>query len=264
MNNEFDLIKEELLIRDMHKVVILDQMLWKEMDKGLVLDKISKLEVDYIYNNIAYAIKVVETCDELIKEQTKKYDNLINRLPIIVLKDKHLDFIYQRELSQIKTVNEIMMELVNREFNDDNNQYIILTTNTTKIIDDVIYISIDNFLKLDDVHNIESNHHEKYSDEFDEVYMSDIIYTYLDIMKKFKGTLIKEDEKTYIIRFKKYHFKALLINSYEDLYNEEIEISNYDLIIEDDNKELRNIKILENQDILDVYQNIKPGKYFRE
>ena len=31
-----------------------------------------------------------------------------------------------------------MMELINRECNDNDNQYIILTSNTTKIIDDVI------------------------------------------------------------------------------------------------------------------------------
>lgn len=262
--NEFELIKEELLIKDMHKVVILDNALFNDFDKTIILDKIKQLEVDYIYNTIAYGIKVVESCEELLSEQAKKYDNVVNKLPLIILKDKHLDFIYQRELSKIKTVNDIMMELISREFNDDNNQYIILTKNTTKIIDEIIYISVNNFLLLDDVHNIESNHHEEYADEMSDIYFSDIIYTYLDIMKKFKGALLKEDEKTYIIRFKKYQFKVLLIDSYEELYNEEIELSNYDLIIEDTHTTLRDNKLLQNQTLLDIYQTIKPGKYFKE
>lgn len=262
--NEFELIKEELLIKDMHKVVILDNALFNDFDKTIILDKIKQLEVDYIYNTIAYGIKVVESCEELLSEQAKKYDNIVNKLPLIILKDKHLDFIYQRELSKIKTVNDIMMELISREFNDDNNQYIILTKNTTKIIDEIIYISVNNFLLLDDIHNIESNHHEEYADEMSDIYFSDIIYTYLDIMKKFKGALLKEDEKTYIIRFKKYQFKVLLIDSYEELYNEEIELSNYDLIIEDTHTTLRDNKLLQNQTLLDIYQTIKPGKYFKE
>ncbi len=262
--NEFELIKEELLIKDMHKVVILDNALFNDFDKTIILDKIKQLEVDYIYNTIAYGIKVVESCEELLSEQAKKYDNVVNKLPLIILKDKHLDFIYQRELSKIKTVNDIMMELISREFNDDNNQYIILTKNTTKIIDEIIYISVNNFLLLDDIHNIESNHHEEYADEMSDIYFSDIIYTYLDIMKKFKGALLKEDEKTYIIRFKKYQFKVLLIDSYEELYNEEIELSNYDLIIEDTHTTLRDNKLLQNQTLLDIYQTIKPGKYFKE
>lgn len=262
--NEFELIKEELLIKDMHKVVILDNALFNDFDKTIILDKIKQLEVDYIYNTIAYGIKVIESCDELLSEQAKKYDNIVNKLPLIILKDKHLDFIYQRELSKIKTVNDIMMELISREFNDDNNQYIILTKNTTKIIDEIIYISVNNFLLLDDIHNIESNHHEEYADEMPDIYFSDIIYTYLDIMKKFKGALLKEDEKTYIIRFKKYQFKVLLIDSYEELYNEEIELSNYDLIIEDTHTVLRDNKLLQNQTLLDIYQIIKPGKYFKE
>lgn len=262
--NEFELIKEELLIKDMHKVVILDNALFNDFDKTIILDKIKQLEVDYIYNTIAYGIKVVESCEELLSEQAKKYDNVVNKLPLIILKDKHLDFIYQRELSKIKTVNDIMMELISREFNDDNNQYIILTKNTTKIIDEIIYISVNNFLLLDDIHNIESNHHEEYADEMSDIYFSDIIYTYLDIMKKFKGALLKEDEKTYIIRFKKYQFKVLLIDSYEELYNEEIELSNYDLIIEDTHTTLRDNKLLQNPTLLDIYQTIKPGKYFKE
>ena len=262
--NEFELIKEELLIKDMHKVVILDNALFNDFDKTIILDKIKQLEVDYIYNTIAYGIKVVESCEELLSEQAKKYDNVVNKLPLIILKDKHLDFIYQRELSKIKTVNDIMMELISREFNDDNNQYIILTKNTTKIIDEIIYISVNNFLLLDDIHNIESNHHEEYADEMSDIYFSDIIYTYLDIMKKFKGALLKEDEKTYIIRFKKYQFKVLLIDSYEELYNEEIELSNYGLIIEDTHTTLRDNKLLQNQTLLDIYQTIKPGKYFKE
>ena len=262
--NEFELIKEELLIKDMQKVVILDNALFNDFDKTIILDKIKQLEVDYIYNTIAYGIKVVESCEELLSEQAKKYDNVVNKLPLIILKDKHLDFIYQRELSKIKTVNDIMMELISREFNDDNNQYIILTKNTTKIIDEIIYISVNNFLLLDDIHNIESNHHEEYADEMSDIYFSDIIYTYLDIMKKFKGALLKEDEKTYIIRFKKYQFKVLLIDSYEELYNEEIELSNYDLIIEDTHTTLRDNKLLQNQTLLDIYQTIKPGKYFKE
>lgn len=262
--NEFELIKEELLIKDMHKVVILDNALFNDFDKTIILDKIKQLEVDYIYNTIGYGIKVIESCDELLSEQAKKYDNIVNKLPLIILKDKHLDFIYQRELSKIKTVNDIMMELISREFNDDNNQYIILTKNTTKIIDEIIYISVNNFLLLDDIHNIESNHHEEYADEMPDIYFSDIIYTYLDIMKKFKGALLKEDEKTYIIRFKKYQFKVLLIDSYEELYNEEIELSNYDLIIEDTHTALRDNKLLQNQTLLDIYQTIKPGKYFKE
>ena len=262
--NEFELIKEELLIKDMHKVVILDNALFNDFDKTIILDKIKQLEVDYIYNTIAYGIKVVESCEELLSEQAKKYDNVVNKLPLIILKAKHLDFIYQRELSKIKTVNDIMMELISREFNDDNNQYIILTKNTTKIIDEIIYISVNNFLLLDDIHNIESNHHEEYADEMSDIYFSDIIYTYLDIMKKFKGALLKEDEKTYIIRFKKYQFKVLLIDSYEELYNEEIELSNYDLIIEDTHTTLRDNKLLQNQTLLDIYQTIKPGKYFKE
>lgn len=262
--NEFELIKEELIIKDMHKVIILDKALFSDFDKATILNKIKQLEVDYIYNTIAYGIKVIESCDELLSEQAKKYDNVVNKLPLIILKEKHLDFIYQRELSKIKTVNEIMMELISREFNDDDNQYIILTKNITKIIDEIIYISVDNFLLLDDVHNIESNHHEKYAGEIPNIYFSDIIYTYLDIMKKFKGTLLKEDEKTYIIRFKKYQFKVLLIYSYEELYNEEIELSKYDLIIEDTHTTLRDSKLLQNQMLLDIYQTIKPGKYFKE
>lgn len=262
--NEFELIKEELLIKDMHKVVILDNALFNDFDKAIILDKIKKLEVDYIYNTIAYGIKVIESCDELLSEQAKKYDNVVNKLPLIILKDKHLDFIYQRELSKIKTVNDIMMELISREFNDNNNQYIILTKNTTKIIDEIIYVSVNNFLLLDDIHNIESNHHEEYADEIPDIYFSDIIYTYLDIMKKFNGALLKEDEKTYIIRFKKYQFKVLLIESYEELYNEEIELSNYDLIIEDTHTALRDCKLLQNEMLLNIYQTIKPGKYFKE
>ena len=94
--NEFELIKEELLVRDMHKVVILDQLMLEEHDKHIIMNKINELEADYVYNTIAYGIKVIESCDELLKQQANKYDNSLNRLPIIILKDKHLDFVYQR------------------------------------------------------------------------------------------------------------------------------------------------------------------------
>ena len=84
MNNEFELIKEELLIKDMHKVVIIDQMLLKQIDKELILDKISKLEVDYIYNNIDYSFMVCVPHNNNIRQ--KSTNNTKNRIEIRINK----------------------------------------------------------------------------------------------------------------------------------------------------------------------------------
>lgn len=261
-------------------LVIVDQALFNKYNKELILNKIHTLNLKYIYNTIAYGVKVVETCYELINEQAVKYDNLSNQLPLIVLKDGVTDFIYNKELTKIKSVNEIMKELVEMIYYN-NYKYIILTENKTtefnqtkdidnqniiNIIDEEeIYISVEDFLEIDKFNVFETKGFPKYEKEIPNIYLTDIIYTYLCAMNKAQGTLEKIDENTYQIVFKKYKFKILLIDSYTKLYNEEIDISDYDLIIETDNFEASKNNVLVNPDVLDAYQLItKPGIKFKE
>lgn len=261
-------------------LVIVDQSLFNKYNKEEILNKIDILNLKYIYNTIAYGIKVVETCYELINEQAIKYDNLSNQLPLIVLNDEVSDFIYNKELTKIKSVNEIMKELVEMIYYNDY-KYIVLTDNkTTKfnhiddeenneiinIIDEeTIYISVSDFLEIDKINTFETKGFPKYEEEMPNIYLTDIIYTYLCVMNKAKGDLEKIDENTYQIVFKKYKFKILLIDTYTKLYDEEIDISNYDLILETNNFEVNKNNVLINTNVLNAYQLItKPGTRFRK
>lgn len=248
--------------------IIIDQNLVNDE----ILNKIKLFNLNYIYNSIGYGIKVVESCYELINEQAKKYDNESNNLPLIILNEKVDDFLYKKELSKIKIPSDIMIELIN----ESKYTYIILTNDYTTnfekdedgnvLIKDnkVFYLSINDFLNLDDLVSFETTSFPKYQKLVTKFNLTDLIYTYLNIMAKSKGCLEKIDEDTYQINFKKYKFKILLIKSYKDLYNEELDISDYELIIETDSFNLNKTNILNNEDIIDIYQHIKPGQRFME
>lgn len=250
-------------------IIIIDQNLVNDE----ILNKIKVFNLNYIYNSIGYGIKVVESCYELIKEQAKKYDNESNKLPLIILNEKVDDFLYKKELSKIKIPSEIMIELINES---NKYTYIIITSDYTSSFEKdedgnvlikenkIIYLSINDFLNLDDLVSFETTSFPKYQKPVTKFNLTDLIYTYLNIMAKSKKELEKIGEDTYQINFKKYKFKILLIKSYKDLYNEELDISDYELIIETDSFNLNKTNILNNEDIIDIYNHIKPGQRFME
>ena len=81
---------------------------------------------------------------------------------------------------------------------------------------------------------------------------------------KLKYEVIKEDEQTYILRSKKYEFKVLLILNYNELQNDDINISKYDLIIEVKDLSINRYSVLAEPNVNNVYKKIKQvGKNFR-
>ncbi len=249
-------------------IVILDNNLFDSTTLDVIIEKIKSLNLKYVFNTVAYGAKVVESCYELIQEQARKMDKLPTNLPLIILKNKPNDFIYSKELSKIKGINDIMKELLEDNLNTKY-KYIILTKDYTSLYLDIddsdIYISIKDFLNLESVNVFETKGFPTYENNTSQIELTDIVYTYLAIMKKVNGLIEKLEEYIYQIIFKEYKFKLLLINSYKDLYNEDIEISDYDLIIESSRKELQKTNILESPDVVSVYQMVKhPGLKFKE
>ena len=181
------------------------------------------------------------------------------------------NFLYERELSQACDENLIMMELIksmNLAINSHHTiKYFVLSNSDISYFDkDIIYISPIDLLSLDIDKIQTSNHINLYSNIIKEdVSLTNIIPTYIDIMNpKLKYEVIKEDEQTYILRSKKYEFKVLLILNYNELQNDDINISKYDLIIEVKDLSINRYSVLAEPNVNNVYKKIKQvGKNFR-
>lgn len=256
----------------LYKVLIYDRSVFKKYDEEAIISKCNKLNLKLVDNTIGKEIRIIEICDELIKRQSYKLDKEDAKLPLIALESFPYGFVYERELTSIKGYNEIIMELIDKNINQDKFyhmvKYFILTPEQENYIDkDVIYISCQYLLDLD-IENIQATDFkiDLYNSPIVEnISMVNIIPTYMSVMNpRLKYDLIKEDEQTYILRSAKYDFKILLILNYNELQNDNIDISNYELIIEVDDLEISRFSVLKEQNVNNIYKKLKkPGLYFK-
>lgn len=266
-----ELIKSIINNDSLYKILIYDQTIINKYNDNEIETKCHQLDIEMVDNKLGKEIRVIEICDELIKRQSRKLDNIESKLPLIVLNRFVDDFLYERELSQVCDENLIMMELIksmNLAINSHHTiKYFVLSNSDISYFDkDIIYISPIDLLSLDIDKIQTSNHINLYSNIIKEdVSLTNIIPTYIDIMNpKLKYEVIKEDEQTYILRSKKYEFKVLLILNYNELQNDDINISKYDLIIEVKDLSINRYSVLAEPNVNNVYKKIKQvGKNFR-
>ncbi len=274
MENNLDLnqkIKNIINTDGLYKIIIIDSDIFKKYSEKEIIEKCRSLDLEMVDNKIGKEVRIIEICDELIKRQSRKLDCIDSKLPLIALKKDVPNFIYERELSQVKNSFEIIMELINNRELAINSQhkicYFVLTKEYESYIkDDVIYISWHDLMNLE-IEKIKTIDHIKlYVSSIDEdISLINIIPTYIEIMSpKLKFEIIKEDEQTFILRSNKYEFKVLLILNYNELQNDNINISKYELIIEVEDLKLNMHSILKELNVNAIYKNIsKPGKNFR-
>lgn len=266
-----ELIKNIINNDSFYKVLIYDRMIINKYDKNEIETKCHKLDIEMVDNILGKEIRIIEICDELIKRQSRKLDNIDSKLPLIVLKENIDNFLYERELSQVIDESKIMIELINNmDLTINSNHKIkcfILTSDKESSIDkDIIYISVVDLLSIDIDKIQTTNHINLYTSMIQEnISLVNIVPTYIDIMnRKLKYEVIKEDEQTYILRSNKYEFKVLLILNYNELQNDDIIISKYDLIIEVNDLTLNEFSVLTETNVNNIYKKIKQvGKRFR-
>lgn len=275
--NEFsmlDKIREKLEDTNDYKVIVVDKSIYENNKQDSIIEKAKSYGFQDVLNNeIGYEIKIIESCNELMQQQARMLDLYPCDLPIIISNETSSLFSYEKNLSKIKGVNDIIIELLSFkeviEMEHKNLCIIILTQKEESYIrNNVIYLSIQDFWNLDieKETNLDSYlSNQLYPYPKLQINLTSIISTYQDIMKpKLKYECIQEDEQTYLLKHSKHEFKILFLFHHDELLNDEIELSNYECIIEE--KELKEIKpsILYSKNLDCIYRKLKtPGKYFR-
>ena len=94
------------------RIIIVNQQIYTKYQKDNIVSIAHNHKMLVIDETIAYGIKVIESCKELIDRQIKKIDNLESRLPLIVTNKDIYNFIYERELTGIQSTTNIIKKLV--------------------------------------------------------------------------------------------------------------------------------------------------------
>lgn len=250
------------------KIMITNQYIYGNYQKESLYNIAHSHKIIVVDETIAYGIKVVESCKELIDRQIKKIDNLQSNLPLIVTNKDLNNFIYERELTNVQTTSEIIKKLVSllSKKNNKRNVYFHIS-DEEKIENDDIYISIDSLNSIAPSEESISFEIEKMLNvENKEISLAHIIPTYVDIMSsKVRFEVIRKDSQCYVVKSKNYEFNALLILNYKELENDNIDISKYELIIETSDLSLYDESMLKNEKVNAIYTLLKDvGKCFNK
>lgn len=250
------------------RIIIVNQQIYTKYQKDNIVSIAHNHKMLVIDETIAYGIKVIESCKELIDRQIKKIDNLESRLPLIVTNKDIYNFIYERELTGIQSTPNIIKKLVSLLSTKNNKKNIYFyISDVEKIDNDDIYISIEalqNICTTEEQISYELEEILNINDE--DISFAHIMPTYLDIMSsKIPFEVIREDSQVYIIKSKKYEFKVLFILNYKELENDNIDISKYEIIIETNDFSLYDKSVLKNKKINNIYMLLKDvGKCFNK
>lgn len=250
------------------RIIIVNQQIYTKYQKDNIVSIAHNHKMLVIDEKIAYGIKVIESCKELIDRQIKKIDNLESRLPLIVTNKDIYNFIYERELTGIQSTPNIIKKLVSLLSTKNNKKNIYFyISDVEKIDNDDIYISIEalqNICTTEEQISYELEEILNINDE--DISFAHIMPTYLDIMSsKISFEVIREDSQVYIIKSKKYEFKVLFILNYKELENDNIDISKYEIIIETNDFSLYDKSVLKNKKINNIYMLLKDvGKCFNK
>ena len=264
-------IKEVSKIIDdntVQRIIIVNQQIYTKYQKDNIVSIAHNHKMLVIDETIAYGIKVIESCKELIDRQIKKIDNLESRLPLIVTNKDIYNFIYERELTGIQSTTNIIKKLFSLLSTKNNKKNIYFyISDVEKIDNDDIYISIEtlqNICTTEEQISYELEEMLNINDEY--ISFAHIMPTYLDIMSsKIPFEVIREDSQVYIIKSKKYEFKVLFILNYKELENDNIDISKYEIIIETNDFSLYDKSVLKNKKINNIYMFLKDvGKCFNK
>ena len=250
------------------RIIIVNQQIYTKYQKDNIVSIAHNHKMLVIDETIAYGIKVIESCKELIDRQIKKIDNLESRLPLIVTNKDIYNFIYERELTGIQSTTNIIKKLFSLLSTKNNKKNIYFyISDVEKIDNDDIYISIEtlqNICTTEEQISYELEEMLNINDEY--ISFAHIMPTYLDIMSsKIPFEVIREDSQVYIIKSKKYEFKVLFILNYKELENDNIDISKYEIIIETNDFSLYDKSVLKNKKINNIYMFLKDvGKCFNK
>ena len=257
MENINEFVKEEKVI------VIVDKIDYTLEMLEMIKSHCTKMNYPLLYNNIGYAIKVIESTNELIQNEVKKIDIDIYKKPLII-SNKKVEILSEYH-SNIKNVNMICVELLKFKcFNiDEKVKYIVLGNYDVSYLDnDIIYTDIDSFLNFN--YEINSNKINSIVDNLniDDVDLNSVVNTYERLMSssiKYNKTVCDEN----VVLSNKTH--SLSILRLKDLNKlDEYDINSYNVIIEV-KSELDEVDILSNDVVNNIYKKIKqPGIYFKE
>lgn len=257
MENINEFVKEEKVI------VIVDKIDYTLEMLEMIKLHCTKMNYPLLYNNIGYAIKVIESTNELIQNEVKKIDIDIYKKPLII-SNKKVEILSEYH-SNIKNVNMICVELLKFKcFNiDEKVKCIVLGNYDVSYLDnDIIYTDIDSFLNFN--YEINSNKINSIVDNLniDDVDLNSVVSTYERLMSssiKYNKKVIDEN----VVLSNKTH--SLSILKLKDLNKlDEYDINSYDVIIEV-KSDLDEVDILSNDVVNNIYKMIKqPGIYFKE
>ena len=214
-------------------------------------------------NNIAYGIKIIETCDEIIKNEVNRMDGQPHLEPVIL---SNLSFTSLNEnCSKVKIVNDIMIELLKfKKFKlSKNEQLIFITTSESSYINDnVIYMDINSFLNFENFNNASCNNSHLNVLNIEKVSLLSIVTSLKEIMNLNYKYEIEINENDYTIVSDKHKICCLYVSSVDEISN--YEMNKYNLIIVDSYKNIEN-NLFDLEQINDIYKIVKkPGIYFKE
>jgi len=266
-----DIINNIIYDEKNYNVLIIDNKTYKNRDKNIILEKAKKLGFSVIDESIGLKIKIIETCYEIIKIEADSLNSSKPHRLNVVLKEDVESFKYEEGLidvlDQISIIKELYNKFLNLKDGQNKNFFILSTTTHTCKLNDDIYISLSDFLNLEEVGSVTPNSKAFILDnECNETALIDILPTFVEIMnKKINTRLIKESNNSYIIKMKNYSLKVFLMHTYTELEENHEVISSYDLAIDDFNDEHEMRSVLDDQAINALYEKIKEvGVNFRK
>lgn len=260
---------DKLLNNDLYKVAIIDDDICMEEVKN----KLIKVGFnDIVSNAIAKEIRNIEICEELLQRQALKLETKPSNLPLIVDNGEVLKESLQPYLTQVMTIDEIMIEILKYgnalPSNLNREKILVVFINKSKTMEQsslVHYFSLDDLDKVEiECENVLDNTITKSIYSFGPIttnYTS-IITTYQEIMKpSYKFNLQVIDENTVLVESKKQGFKVLMIDNINDL--DETDLNKYHLIIPKQSTELSS-SVLKEPNVNDIYRYCytQPGRHF--
>lgn len=219
-----------------NKLIIWNSNIYNEEEKENIISRSNELNYTLIDSRIIYMIKIIECCKQYIKQESLNYDN--NKIePYIITKKENI------------LKNDLVESSMYGLLRDDLSSYSYYILTKDEVFDSR-YISYDHYL------NDELEKAEEVIDTFDEFNEVDIyninhlIPLYIQSMlPKIKYNIEKETDNIYILKSKRHQVKVLLV----DEINEDIEIAQYNLIIETDDLDVPSSSILSDIVLNDVY-----------
>lgn len=256
MDNFIELINNKELLIVYDEKELSDEQVKKLKDKSNLLRGV------LINNNIGYAIKAIESCDEIIQNETKKHDGDKYIKPLIV-SNYNLE-IYKEYYSNVLNANDIMVELLmlKKYGISENNQIIVITNSDISFINNnVIYIPFNDFIDLNiEPININNKKYLEYLN-LNKVSLFSIISVYKIIMADQINYTEDVSENNITLKSKNHQLNILYISDINNI--DEYNINTYDVVIVDKDK-ISQIDLLKEEKIIDIYDEIKkPGLYFR-